>query len=304
MDIDLLEDFITLADELNFSAAATRRNVTQPAFSRRIKMLEQWLGAPLLRRTSRSVALTNAGRIFYLRASVIIRDIKRAREETREAAGKAERNLSIASTHALSFTFVPRWMLQTIGHSSISSASLITDSYAECEALLLSGDAVFLICHRRPETKNKLTTRQFMSQTISQDVLVPLSAPGENGEPRWSLDQATADRPIPQLSYASASGLGRILEEYWSENRSRPALQTQFSSDLAATLLEMVKEGQGVAWVPLSLAERDIKAGQLARAGGHEFDIPVDITLIRPTTRLSLHAEQFWQKAVNAHSKV
>lgn len=304
MDIDLLEDFITLADELNFSAAATRRNVTQPAFSRRIKILEQWVGAPLLRRTSRSVALTNAGRVFYSRAGVIIRDIKRAREETREAAGKAERSLSIASTHALSFTFVPRWMLQTIGHSNISSASLITDSYAECEALLLSGDAVFLICHRRPETKNKLTTRQFISQTIGQDVLVPLSAPDENGGPRWRLDHAMADRPIPQLSYASASGLGRILEEYWLENRSRPALQTQFRSDLAATLLEMVKAGQGIAWVPLSLAERDLKAGQLVRAGGLEFDVPVDITLIRPTTRLSLHAEQFWQKAVNAKSKV
>lgn len=299
MDIDLLEDFITLADELNFSAAAARRNVTQPAFSRRIKMLEQWVGAPLLRRTSRSVVLTNAGRIFYSRAGVIIRDIKRAREETREAAGKADRSLSIASTHALSFTFVPRWMLQTIGHSNISSANLITDSYAECEALLLSGDAVFLISHRRPETKNKLTTRQFISHTIGQDVLVPLSARDENGEPRWRLDQATANMPIPQLSYASASGLGRILEEYWSDNKSRPALRTQFRSDLAATLLEMVKEGQGVAWVPLSLAERDLSAGQLMRAGGHELNVPVDITLIRPTTRLSLHAEQFWQKAVN-----
>ncbi len=195
-------------------------------------------------------------------------------------------------------------MLQTIGHSNISSASLITDSYAECEALLLNGDAVFLICHRRPETKNKLTTRQFISQKIGQDVLVPLSAPDENGGPRWRLDHAMADRPIPQLSYASASGLGRILEEYWLENRSKPALQTQFRSDLAATLLEMVKEGQGVAWVPLSLAERDLKTGQLVRAGGLEFDVPVDITLIRPTTRLSLHAEQFWQKALNAKSTI
>jgi len=300
MDVDLLEDFITLADELNFSAAAAQRNVTQPAFSRRIKTLEHWVGAPLLHRTSRSVELTNAGRIFYIHAGMITRDVKRAREEARDAAGKAERSLSIAVTHALSFTFLPRWMLHTIGYSSISSVSLITDTYAECEAMLLNGAATFLICHCRPETKNKLTTRQFKFQTIGRDLLVPLSAPGNNSVPRWKLDVTDKSAETPHLSYASASGLGRILEEYWSENGNRPLLRTQFRSDVSATLLEMVKEGQGVAWVPLSLAERDLKSHQLVRAGGSEFDVPVDITLIRPITRLSTHSEQFWQKAVNA----
>ncbi len=298
MEIDLLEDFITLADELSFSVAAKRRNITQPAFSRRIKMLEQWVGAPLLKRTSRSVELTNAGRILYVRAGAVVRDLKRAREATREAAGKSERSISIACTHALSFTFVPRWMLRTIGHSNISATSLITDSYAECEAQLLSGDAAFLICHRRLETRNKLTTRQFISHTIGQDVLVPISIPSENGEPKWKLDQATVEQPLPLLSYDSASGLGNILEEYWSESKTRPYLKTQFRSDIAATLLEMAKEGQGVAWVPLSLAERELNSDKLVRAGDHEFDVPVEITLVRPITRLSAYSEQFWRKAI------
>jgi DNA-binding transcriptional LysR family regulator len=297
MDIDLFEDFIILADELNFSAAAARRNVTQPAFSRRIQMLEQWIGAPLLRRTSRSVTLTQAGRVFYTRASSIVRDVKRAREDTRDTAGKAERSLAIAATHALSFTFVPRWMLQTIGHSSIGSASLVTDTYAECEQLLLSGDSVFLICHRRPETKNKLTTRQFTACTIGEDMLIPLSIPGPDGLPRFNLDTASDLAPLPQLSYASASGLGRILDDYITQSDLRQKLEIQFRSDLAATLLEMVKEGQGIAWVPLSLAERELTSGQLLRAGSAMFEVPVEITLIRPTTRLSTHAEQFWQKA-------
>ncbi|NKX17075.1 LysR family transcriptional regulator [Ochrobactrum pseudogrignonense] len=50
--------------------------------------------------------------------------------------------------------------------------------------------------------------------------------------------------------------------------------------------------------MPLSLAERELASGQLLRAGSEMFDVPVKITLIRPTTRLSFHAEQFWQKAL------
>jgi hypothetical protein len=50
MDIMWLEDFIKLADEGNFSRAAEARNLTQPAFSRRIRALEEWVGATLVDR--------------------------------------------------------------------------------------------------------------------------------------------------------------------------------------------------------------------------------------------------------------
>ena len=47
MELIWLEDFLMLADTLNFSRAAELRHVTQPAFSRRIRALEGWVGADL-----------------------------------------------------------------------------------------------------------------------------------------------------------------------------------------------------------------------------------------------------------------
>lgn len=44
MELKWLEDFTALANTLSFSRAAEVRNVTQSAFSRRIKQLEMWLG--------------------------------------------------------------------------------------------------------------------------------------------------------------------------------------------------------------------------------------------------------------------
>ena len=303
MEIRLLEDFLALTEEMTFSAAAERRNMTQPAFSRRIQSLEAWLGAPLFRRTSRSVVLTAAGQLFLPRAAAIVRDVKRAREEVREQAGKSDRSIAIAATQALSFTFVPRWMLQTIDSASFGSINLISDSYEECEALLLRGEAVFLISHRRLEVRSRISTVQFTSSIIGKDVLIPLAQPDNDNGSRWRLSFESSEAPMPYLAYASPSGLGRILDSYWAGLGQRPNLRTAFRSRLATTLLEMARGGQGIAWIPLSLAERELGAGRLSRAGGSEFDVPVDIVLVRPAATLSRHAERFWQRVTPTEQK-
>ena len=50
MDLDWVRDFLALAEHRTFSRAAEARNVTQPAFSRRIRALEEWVGTPLFLR--------------------------------------------------------------------------------------------------------------------------------------------------------------------------------------------------------------------------------------------------------------
>ncbi|QQV78036.1 LysR family transcriptional regulator [Sphingomonas aliaeris] len=64
MQLEWLEDFLMLADERNFSRAAEQRNVTQPAFGRRIRSLEQWVGTPLFIRTKSGTDLSAARQHF------------------------------------------------------------------------------------------------------------------------------------------------------------------------------------------------------------------------------------------------
>ncbi len=52
MNLSWLDDFLALAASGNFSRAAEERHMTQPAFSRRIRALEEWLGAELFDRSS------------------------------------------------------------------------------------------------------------------------------------------------------------------------------------------------------------------------------------------------------------
>ena len=110
MELIWLEDFLMLADTLNFSRAAELRHVTQPAFSRRIRALEGWVGADLFSRTTHGVALTPAGEHFHNQAEILTRALHQLRRDTIEVSGRGPRLLSIAATHALSFTFFPKWV--------------------------------------------------------------------------------------------------------------------------------------------------------------------------------------------------
>ncbi|HXO95917.1 MAG TPA: LysR family transcriptional regulator, partial [Chthoniobacterales bacterium] len=77
-----LEDFLALMDCGNFSRAAELRHVTQPAFSRRIRALEHWVGVDLFERDTHPVTLTEAGHRFRLVAEEILRRLREGREET------------------------------------------------------------------------------------------------------------------------------------------------------------------------------------------------------------------------------
>ena len=86
MNIELrhLRYFVAVAEELHFGRAAARLNISQPPLSQQIQMLEQQVGARLLARTNRSVALTAAGKQFLADSRQILGLVN-------DAAARAER---------------------------------------------------------------------------------------------------------------------------------------------------------------------------------------------------------------------
>uniref|UniRef100_UPI003557B402 LysR family transcriptional regulator n=1 Tax=Pandoraea sputorum TaxID=93222 RepID=UPI003557B402 len=89
MELVWLEDFIALAEHGGFIRAAQTRHVTQTAFSRRIRALEQWMGVELFQRSAQGPTLTPAGEHVLASVQDAAARLYRIREEAREVAGTA-----------------------------------------------------------------------------------------------------------------------------------------------------------------------------------------------------------------------
>jgi len=289
MQLDWLEDFLTLAEERNFSRAAQRRNITQPAFGRRIRSLEQWVGAALFTRTTAGTTLSPAGEMFRGYIQVSVRDLYRARAAAMEVV-EAASVLTVAATHALSFTFFPHWIVEHAPHEPIN---LKSDSMQACERIMQRGEASFLLSHHHPLLPTSLDTPDFLRVEVGEDLLVPLCQPDDTGAPRWTLDSPE----VPYLAYSSESGLGGILKADWEARSLAPRLEMVLQSRLAAALLSMAIDGRGVAWVPLSLAQSALGSGKVVLAADDIYSTKIAIALVRPAISLSKVSEALWASA-------
>lgn len=107
VDLRQMRYFIAVAEELHFGRAAARLHMAQPPLSRQIRRLEEAVGARLLDRGRRGVALTAAGRVFLGEARATVRQADRAVELTRRAARGERGRLAVGFIDAAIYSVVP-----------------------------------------------------------------------------------------------------------------------------------------------------------------------------------------------------
>jgi DNA-binding transcriptional LysR family regulator len=108
MELRHLRYFVVVAEEQNVTRAAERLHVSQPPLSRQVRDLEEELGVELFRRTAKSLALTEAGKIFLIEARAILLRVDKAIETVRTVAHRDRGSLRIGYAPSLTAEFLPR----------------------------------------------------------------------------------------------------------------------------------------------------------------------------------------------------
>ncbi|MDM0035706.1 LysR substrate-binding domain-containing protein [Variovorax sp. J22P271] len=296
MNLIWLDDFLALAATGNFSRAADDRHSSQPAFSRRIRALEAWIGADLFDRSSQPATLTEVGEWFAGVAQELNARVARVPGDAKRIAEASSVTLRIASTHALSFTFLPRWLRSLESHTTLGPVQLMSDVLERCEALMLQSKVQFVLSHAHGKAHGALDAEPYRSARIGEDVLVAVSAPNEGGSARYQL--GIGGVAVPVLQYTEESGLGRIIRAVLGRRLKALGVQIVFTAHLASVLRTMALDGRGIAWLPQTLVEHDIGQGRLVAAASSEWSVPLEIRLYRDSELLGRAANAFWNTAV------
>ena len=304
LDLDWLEDFLALAGSGNFSRAAQARNIAQPAFSRHIKSLEQWVGVDLFDRTSHPVSLTAAGKRLQPDVEDLLLRLESARLKARVAHEQAAISLQFAATHALSLTFFPTWLGRIEAELAVGRKmgpiQMLSDSFAACEDVMLQRRAQFLLCHGHRAVANRLDEAQFAFAKVGEDMLIPVTAALPSGAAMHSMDAKRNGDALPILAYGEASGIGQIMRSVMQAALPEGRFNAVFTAHHAVLLKTMALEGRGIAWLPQSLIVGELETKKLLPAGDEAWYVPIEIRLFRARAELSQAAEALWQVVVSA----
>ena len=300
MNLSWIDDFMALAASGNFSRAAEERHMTQPAFSRRIRALEEWLGADLFDRSSQPARVTEVGEWFRAAAQDLQARVAGIPGEARAIAEASSTTLRFAATHALSFTFMPRWLHALETHSPMGQLQLMSDTQQKCETLLAQNQVHFMLAHAHPGVRGPLNDADFPSVVVGSDQLIPVSAPDESGRPLHRLPAVGKGASVQWLGYSAESGLGRILRELKGSALDRLHVHQVMTAHLASVLRTMALDERGMAWLPQLLVGDDMANGKLVIAAPEDWRIDLQIRLYRGRGEAGKAAEAFWKAATAA----
>lgn len=279
MDLRWLKGFTALARTGSFSGAASETHVSQPAFSRRIKAMEQWAGVPLIDRSSWPTRLTPAGRRFVEVAREVDDRLARFRNDCRrrrEGAG----DLAIAAQHTVAMATLPRLLPALERRLGRLSLLLHTSNLHDAVELLGQGSADLLLAVVDPDGP-ALFDERFRAEVVGRDRLEPVVAPDGAGGPRWSLSGTPGAPPIPYLAYGGEAVLDTAVGRLLDREGGQFALERVCENPVSEVLRRLAVAGVGLAWLPTSLAAADLAAGTLVPAAPSGWRLDLDLVLVR-----------------------
>ena len=286
MDFKWLEDFLSLAATHSFSRAAEVRGVTQSAFSRRIRALEEWLGADLVNRETHPVTLTEEGKLFRETAEEAVRMLSARQAEFRHRAHSGVPQIALTALHSLTVTFLPIWLSHIQSMIGPVASRVMPDNFDNCIVALTEGGYDLFLTYHHPGVEVPLG-KGFPHLVVGQDSLAAVARPGWPGT--WARDG------MPLLQYSRGSFLG-TLAQIAQAQPGAPMVYVAHTNEasMAEAMKSMALEGHGVVWLPRSLIESDIAARRLEVVAP---ELPMEIRLYRNTARTRALSARVWSAA-------
>lgn len=291
MDLNWLRDFECLARTLNFTRAANERNITQSAFSRRIKALESWVGLPLINRATYPVQLTEAGEQFLPVAFDAISQLTETRQTIRDADKSDSRFIRFSVLHTISVNYLANRIEELQLQMPDLHTRVVSDSLSTCCELLIEGAVDIMLCYYHQTVSPRIDETAFTRKDLLTDLLIPVAAAEAVHRNAWDLDR-TGGPPIPYLAYEQSTFLGMVVEQTVGQ---RPLnTDTIYVDGLVETIKRRVLKGSGFAWMPKTAISEELSEGLLVPIGQEKWHAQLTIAALANPATFGPIAQRFW----------
>ncbi len=271
MDVRQLRYLVALAEELNFTRAAAAEHIAQPALSQQIRRLEEEVGMGLVERTTRRVALTEAGELLVARARRILAELEAAHEEMRALRGVDVGHVTIGAIHTMGPIDLSLGLARFHEQHPHVALTVREQHSEECAELLRTDvlDLAFLSVTERVES-HELGLHQLVSEELM--VLLPCDHPLAGRRELRMQDLAEEHF----ISFRQGARLRELLFAAGRDAHFEP--QVTLDTNDAQRIRTLVSRGLGVAILPRSDATAPV-GDSVAVAPLVEPGLRRDITL-------------------------
>jgi DNA-binding transcriptional LysR family regulator len=277
MDLNDLRYFSLVVEHGGFSAAERQIHVPKSKLSRRVSFLEERLGTRLLQRSTRRLALTEAGRAFYEHCAAMVIEAEAAQQAIEllhsEPTGTVRLSCPLSMAHYYVARLIGEFMQQ---HPKVRVEFDATDRVVN-----LIEERVDIALRARD---SGIADVGLTARRIASGRLVLVASPG----------YVAARPPVEEIeAIARLDTIGPLIEgaeQSWSlvssDGRSARVLHRPrlLCSDFVMQYQAAIA-GAGIALLPLRLAWRALSEGSLARVGKDWSTPALDIYLVFPSRR-------------------
>lgn len=257
MRLEWLDDILAVADAGSLARAAEIRHVSQSAFTRRLRAIEEALGVPLFDRRRKPVVLLPDIEAQSGEMRALATQLRHLRESLMQSAGA--RGLTLACQHAITTTHSPA-IVSILTAQGGRPVRVRSDNREECLLRLLSGEADLAVVYAVPEIAPLTLNRSFEQVLLGRERLRPVAAP-----------RLAQGNDLPFIGYPADVFLGQIMARaILPRIPAHRVLRRRAETALTLAAHEYARRGIGVAWLPEGMVQRDLDEGRL---------VPLDQTL-------------------------
>lgn len=302
MDINWLEDFVCFGRHLSFTAAANERNITQSAFSRRIQSLEYWAGTELVDRKTYPACLSNAGEEFLPVAKSILLQLHRTRDELQTKASLGNGIISFAAPHAASIHRLTPLLRQIEAVIPDVRTRVMSDDLHTCCEIFSQGLCEFLMCYRHSHIPLTLDEQRFQRLDLSEERLIPICSRKLAEGVGKTVEDRLGTAKFPYLAYPPGSFLGAVVERILAGKKVSP--MPSHIDSFSEALKSLALSGTGVAWLPETSIQGELRNGSLVIAADETWTVPLTLSVFSNHEKRVGHAETVWSILTTKHSEV